>query len=221
VRCGRGEIDGQQDGPEMALKLGSQTIDMVPLKRGFVEAAMRGDMVGGHIELLAFENAKGLGLDVLEGRLGGNTLVSKEFEDVPGFGEVLVAFEPRGIHPVLGGVLRRVHVLSDVMNQAVEHMVMEALIPVVHKTQEVQIPHPDIQALQPVDGIVCHQGGVVFNTFGGNVELWSDLLRQAVQAVELLPALPFVFHGTGTEIFRLTLELREGIQAWSLFEEVL
>jgi hypothetical protein len=171
VGRGRGEIDSQQDRSEMALKLGSQTINMVLLKGGFVEVALRRDMVGNHIQLLAFENLKGGGLDVLEGRLGGNTLVGKEFEDVSGFGEVLVAFHPSGIHPLLGGGVRRVHVLSDVMNQAVEHMVMEALIPVVHKTQEVQRPQPDIEALQPVDRIIRHQRGIVFDTFGGNVEL--------------------------------------------------
>ena len=73
---------------------------------------------------------------------------------MPGLDEVLVAFYPRGIHPLLGGCLRRVHVLPDVMNQALEHMIMEALIPVVHKAQEVQIPQPDIQALQPIDRII-------------------------------------------------------------------
>ena len=155
----------------MALKLGGQAIDMVPLKGGFVEVALRRDMVSNHIQLLAFENTKGGGLDVLEGRLGGNTLVGKEFEDVPGFGEVLVAFHPSGIHPVLGGGLRRVHVLPDVMNQAVEYMVMDALIPVVHKTQEVQIPQPDIQALQSLDRIIHYQRGIVFDTFRGNGEL--------------------------------------------------
>jgi hypothetical protein len=120
VGRGRGELDGQQNGPEMALKLGSQAIDMIPLEGGFVEVAVRRDMVGNPIQLLAFENTKGGGLDVLEGRLGGNTFVGKEFEDVPSFGKVLVAFHPRGIHPVLGGLVRRVHVLADVMNQAVE-----------------------------------------------------------------------------------------------------
>ena len=117
----------------MALKLESQAIDMLPLKGGFVDVAVRRDMVGNPLQLLTFENPKGGGLDVLEGRLGGNPLVGKEFEDVPGFSEVLVAFHPSGIHPVLRGVLRRVHVLADVMNQAVEDMVMEALIPVGYK----------------------------------------------------------------------------------------
>ena len=44
---------------------------------------------------------------------------------------------------------------------------------------------------------------------------------QAVQATELLTTLPFVFHGPGTEIFGLTLELRERIEACPLLQEVL
>jgi hypothetical protein len=122
----------------MALKLGRQAIEMVPLKGGFVKAASRRDLVSNHLQLLALEDTKGGSLDVLEGCLGCNTLVGEQFEDMPGFGEVLVAFEPCGIHPVLGGGLRRVRVLSDVMNEAVEHVVMDALIPVIHKTQKVQ-----------------------------------------------------------------------------------
>ena len=136
----------------MALKLGGQTIDMVPLKGRFVKVALRRDLVGDPLQLLAFENPKSRGLHILEGCLGCNTLVGKEFEDVPGFGEVLVAFHPRGIHPLLGGGLRRVHVLPDVMHQALEEMVMEALIPMVHETQQVQIRaarHPSASAYRP------------------------------------------------------------------------
>jgi hypothetical protein len=159
----RGELNRQQDGPEMALKLGGQPIDMLPLKGGFVEVATCRNMVSNHRQLLAVENPKGGRLDVLEGRLRSNTLVGKEFEDVPGFGEVLVAFQPRGIHALLGGLVGRVHVLPDVMNQAVEEMIMDALIPVVYKTQEVHISQPGSQALQPIDRTIHYQRGVVFN----------------------------------------------------------
>jgi hypothetical protein len=135
VRDGRGKIDGQQDRPEMTLKLEGQRIDMVPLKGGFVEVASRGDVVSNHRQFLAFENPKGGGLHVLKRRLGSNTLIGKKFENMAGFAEVLVAFHPRGIHSLLGGRLRRVHVLPDVMNEALEEMIMDALIPVVYKKQ--------------------------------------------------------------------------------------
>lgn len=39
--------------------------------------------------------------------------------------------------------------------------------------------------------------------------------------MELLTTLPFVSHSPGTEIFGLTLELRERIQACPLLQEVL
>jgi hypothetical protein len=41
----RGELDREEDRPDVALKLGGQSIDMVPLKGDFVEAAVRRDMV--------------------------------------------------------------------------------------------------------------------------------------------------------------------------------
>jgi hypothetical protein len=43
----------------------------------------------------------------------------------------------------------------------------------------------------------------------------------AVQTTELLTTLPFVFHGTGAEIFGLPFELRERIQTCLLLQEVL
>ena len=41
----RGELDREEDRPDMALKLWGQAIDMVPFEGEFVEAAVRRDMV--------------------------------------------------------------------------------------------------------------------------------------------------------------------------------
>ncbi len=44
----------------------------------------------------------------------------------------------------------------------------------------------------------------------------SPKVDKNLQATELLTTLPFVLHGTGAEIFGLTLELRKSIQACPL-----
>ena len=61
---------------------------MSALEGGFVESGVGDNMVGDGVELAALENRKRLCPDVLEGRLGGNTLVGKEFEYLPGFEQV-------------------------------------------------------------------------------------------------------------------------------------
>ena len=56
----------------MPFKLRSQFIDMCPLKGGFVEFDVSGDMVGDEVNLGTVQNREGLGSDLVEGCLSGN-----------------------------------------------------------------------------------------------------------------------------------------------------
>jgi hypothetical protein len=111
-------------------------------------------------------------LDVPEGHLCRNTLICKELEDLPGLVQVVVALGARRIHTFFGHVLGGIHVLSDVMNQALDQMVMEPLIAVVDKTQQVQVHDPGVQPLQPEDRVIRHQGRIIFDAFLGNLQRW-------------------------------------------------
>ena len=55
----------------MSFKLRSQVIDMGPLKGGFVEFDVGGDMVGDKVDLGTVQNPEGLGSDLVEGSLSG------------------------------------------------------------------------------------------------------------------------------------------------------
>ena len=133
-----GEIDSQQDRSEMALKLGRQAIEMVPLKGGFVKAASRRDLVSNHLQLAASRIPKAVAWTSWKGVWGAIYSSVNSLRTCPALARCSLPSSRVVYTPVLGGGLRRVRVLSDVMNEAVEHVVMDALIPVIHKTQKVQ-----------------------------------------------------------------------------------
>ena len=61
----------------MPFKVRSQCIDMFPLKSGFVEFDVSGDMVGDKVDVGTVQNTEGLGSDFVEGCLCGNAWICK------------------------------------------------------------------------------------------------------------------------------------------------
>ena len=89
----------------MALELMSQGINVVPLKGGFVEAGVGGDMVCDAVQLLALQDRKRSGLDSLKGCVFVNAAVGEELQHLSGLLQVLIALDLVRIHPFLGRTL--------------------------------------------------------------------------------------------------------------------
>ena len=117
----------------MAFKLMGQLIDVLPMERGFIESDVSRDMVRNKVELVGLKNPKGLGLHLIEGRVRWNTLVGKEFEHLACLVQVLVVFSAVFMHLVLGHLFGLIAIASDMINQAAQPVVMEFLIPMIHK----------------------------------------------------------------------------------------
>src|SRR5262249_50343112 len=129
-----GPIDGQENGPQMPFKVRSQCIDMCPLQGGFVEFDVRGDMLGDQVDVGTVQNTEGLGSDFVEGRLCGNAWIRKESENLRRFVQLLVAFATMLVYLLFGLFLRRFTVLPDVMDEALNQIVMQLLVAVIDKT---------------------------------------------------------------------------------------
>ena len=67
--------------------------------------ACGGEMVGDDVDLLALQDSKRLGPDVLEGCALGDAVIRKELQHVAGLVQVLVALRAIFIHPLLGCLL--------------------------------------------------------------------------------------------------------------------
>ena len=100
----------------MPFKLRGQRLDVLPLQGGFVESGFGRQMIGDDIELLALQDRKRLGPDVLEGGALGDAVIRKELQHVASLVQVLVALCTIFIHPLLGCVFGRIRRASDVMN---------------------------------------------------------------------------------------------------------
>jgi hypothetical protein len=132
---GRGgrKIDREEEGAHVAFKLRRQLINMVPLKGGFVESRVCGQMIRDELQLRALENAKRVCLDVPEGRLWRDMAIRKELQDLPGLVQMVVSLDAGRIHALLGSIFGRIGVPSDMINQARDWMIMQSLIAMGHK----------------------------------------------------------------------------------------
>ena len=73
----------KQKRTQLAFKLTSQTVDMLPLKSGFIEEDFGRNMISDSLQCLAFKDAKGNGLDGLKENIFFQGIISKEFEYLP------------------------------------------------------------------------------------------------------------------------------------------
>ena len=74
-----------------------------------------------------------------------------------------MAFNVALVHLLFGRGFGVIAVAPYVIQQAVDQIIVESLSAMVDKTQQIDVHHPLIQSLELVDGVVAHQGGVVFN----------------------------------------------------------
>jgi hypothetical protein len=81
--------------------------------------------------------------------------------------------------------------------------------------------YPLVQLLQPEDGVIRDQGGVVFDAFIGNLQRRQQPVRQMVQVMNLLTATDFALDLTGAEIARLPLELGNFIESRRIVQQTL
>jgi hypothetical protein len=171
--AGRGgaELDGEQEGSQVAFELERQPVEMVPLEGGLVEACLRDEVIRDEVELGTFEDPERLLPDVLERGLGGDAGIREEFQDLPGPVQVLVPLDAGGIHPVLGGRLRGVGVPPDVINQAVDQIVVQAPEAMVGEGQQVDPHEVLVELLQPEDRVVRGQRRIIRDALGGNLEV--------------------------------------------------
>jgi hypothetical protein len=109
-------LDGLEDGAQIEFKLLGQLIDVLPLKRSLIESDVGRDMVGNEIQLIGLKNSKCLGLYLIEGCVGWNTLVGKKFEHLTDLAQVLVVLSAVFIHLVFGYVSGFIAVASDMIN---------------------------------------------------------------------------------------------------------
>jgi len=91
----------------MPFKLLCQFIDMRPLKGGFVEFNVAGDMVGDEVDWGTVQNTKSLSSDLVEGWSVRNARIRKELEKPAPLCLTLIALTTLLIHLLFAIFLRR------------------------------------------------------------------------------------------------------------------
>jgi hypothetical protein len=176
-------------------------------------------MIGDDINLLALQDRKRPGPDVLEGGALSDAVIRKELQHVSSLVEVLVALCAVFIHPLLGGVFGRIRRASDVMNHPGQQMVMELLIPMVHEAEQIEMDEPLVELRQPEDGIIGDERGIIPDVLIGDVEMRQELFGQFVEVMYLVPPGNFTGHLTGAKVPGFTLEARDGIEPLRILQQ--
>src|SRR5262245_834478 len=141
----------------MALKLKGQTIEMFPLESRFIKCDRLGQMVGDEIDFGSLQNAERCGLDLLKRGVMWETLIGEQLEDLGRFLQVLVAFPLQLVYTFLRYLFRAIMILSDVINQAVDEIVVQFLIAVVDKTEQIDTNRLLVELLEQEHVVIRHQ----------------------------------------------------------------
>ena len=131
---------GYGDGVRRSDRLAAQRLDSL----GDRCHPRRGDLVDDVVQFLALQNRKHLAPDGLEGSVFPDAIVSEELQHLPGFLQVLIALDMVRVDPLPGGTLRLVDVPSAVVDKAVEQVIMQPLIAVVDKAEQVDLYNPPL-----------------------------------------------------------------------------
>src|SRR6266850_2094956 len=216
---GHDPVDREQNGTEVTIKLRSQDLNLFPLQGYLVEVDVRREVIGNVLQLGARENSKCSGLYVTKRGLGCNVGVREEFEHLPGFGEVLAAFKSVCRDARLRFFLSVVHIASDMVQQTMEQMIMQTLIAVKDKAQEIERHRPRLHAFQLVDRVIAHQGSIVRDAFVGDGQLRKNALGDGIEGAELLTAAEFALDFLIAEIAGFPFELCNRIQPWRIRQQ--
>jgi hypothetical protein len=93
---------------------------------------------------------------------------------------VLVALDAGGIHPLLGGRLRRVGVPPDVINQPVDQIIIQTPVAMVGEGQQVDPHEVLVELFQPEDRVLHGQRRMVRDALVGDLEMGQQLAGDVV-----------------------------------------
>ena len=108
-------------------------------------------------------------------------LNSKELEHFPSFGQIVIVCPAIVNHRSFGCGFRFICVLFHQMNETGKEVVIEALIAMEDKTQQVEIDGPGVELLEPIDRVVRDQRGGIRDGFPRNIQCGYDPPRQWIE----------------------------------------
>ena len=140
----------------MALKLAGQFFHMFPLKSGFVESCVGSHMVRHEVNFLALQKSERPSPDLIERCIIRNAGVRKESKDLSCLLQIPVPLDSAFIYALFGDAPCLTNVFPDIIDEAVDQVIMDFLVAVIDKAQKIDIHNPLIKLAQPEDGIIGH-----------------------------------------------------------------
>jgi hypothetical protein len=205
----------------VALQRLGHVIAIFPLESRFIQCDRLGEVVCDASDLGSCQHAERFGLDLMQRRLLGDTVIGEELEDLSGLGYVLVARRAQVIYGFFRRRLRAIGVAPNVINHTVDEIVVQLVRAVVDTTEQRDMYRPRVKRLEPKDGGLRDQGCRVLDAVIGNLQLRQQLLGQVVQGIELLTATDCALDVTGAKIAGLPLELGNFIESRSLYQQTM
>ena len=111
-------------------------------------------MIRHEVNFLAFQKPKGLCPDFVKRCIARNSAVRKESKDLTCSLQTLAPLNSVLIHTLFGNASCLTNISSDIIDKAVEQVIMNFLIAVIDKAQKVDMHNLFVKLAQPEDRII-------------------------------------------------------------------
>ena len=133
-------------------------------------------------------------------RTSRNALIGEQPEHLAALWHVVIGGDAEVVDPLFCGRFGIVAMPPDVMNHALNQVVVQLPEALLNEAQKVHMDHGFAQLPQPVDGVILHERRIVADVLRGYFQMREQLLREPVQLTGLFFTLHFSFDLTITEV---------------------
>jgi hypothetical protein len=165
LRCRPGERDALQDGANVDFESLRRFVDMLPLERRFVEPRVGGHAVGHGLQPIGGQHREGISAYLLERRIARNAFVREVFKHFAALRHVVVDGRPEGMHEILRSCLCVIRLLSDVMKQALDQVIVQLPVAMLNETEQIHINGRTAHPPELVRRVIIHERGIVPDVF--------------------------------------------------------
>ena len=184
-----------------------------------IESRLRGQVIGHGSDPACRQQGERFPAHLLEREVSGDTIIRKQLEYLASLRHVGVRLQPELADPLPGGLPGILVMPTDMVQQALDQVVVQSLVAVLDEAQQVHVNHGFAQLPEPVDRVIIHQRRIIRDVFLRDVETRQQPLRHVVQRPHLLATLGFAPDFMVAEVLRVALEQGDGVQSLRVFEQ--
>jgi hypothetical protein len=197
----------------------SHPVDVLPLKRGLIETCFCNHVIRQGVQARWVQNLKCFTSYLTERFAFGNAAIGKKPKYLAGLWQICVTYDAPSIYLLFCGGPGLIAVSPHVINQALNQIVVQFLVTVMNEAQEVDKHDPFTQLAKPVNGVIAHQGSVVFDVLVGDFQMRQQFLGNVIKGAHPIAAPNLAFDFVIAEVPGIALEKSNFVESLRISEQ--